>query len=77
MTVFDGTTDELELLLLERRLDEYAQTEIQDGPLDVNAIFDGAMMDMGYDKLVRTMDLFSDRTVREVAQRVFAKYSKK
>lgn len=78
MSVFDGTTEELELLLLERRLEEYAQTETQNGiRLDVDDLFDEFIVDMGYEKLAVTIDLFLADTVREVAQRVFAKYSKK
>lgn len=76
------TTEELEMLLLERRLEEYAQTETQNGiRLDVEDLFDEFIVDMGYEKLAVTIELFRvdtvrDDTVREVAQRIFAKYAK-
>lgn len=77
MARFEGTTEELELLLLERRLDEYARRETEnfDEPLDVDDLYDGALTDLGYDKLAHTMDLFPDKVVREVALRVFAKFT--
>lgn len=73
---FEGTTAELELVLLERRLEEYARTETENfaEPLNVEDLYDGALVDLGYDKLARTMELFPDRVIREVALRVFARF---
>lgn len=74
--MFEATTADLELLLLERRLEEYARTETEnfEEPLNVEDLFDGALVDLGYDKLARTMELFTDVVIREVAQRVFTQF---
>jgi hypothetical protein len=76
MARFEGTTDELELLLLERRLEEYARRETEnfDEPLNADDLFNGSLTDLGYDKLARTMDLFPDKVICEVASRVFVKF---
>lgn len=66
------SADDLEKILLEKRLREYAFTMLElNEPLDVQDLFEPQLSDSGFEKLSDIMMFFPESYVYAVATRIF------